>query len=217
MATLNVIWRLATAQRFEYSDSNAKEMIAYIETFTMEKFLGIMAGIPHAKDLPFLRNVYARVKGCMTKFQSRLSKVIDELPKDIDDQYETSSSYVQKFIDEKNIESNKYFTNEQLIVSLLDFFTGGSGTVSKTLSFCLLYLLHNGDALDEMRREALAIDQDEIDLSNIKDMPFTEAAILEVQRMASVLPISPPRQVRNIKVKVLSFIQILFHVFVGYF
>ena len=172
-------------------------MIAYIETFTMEKFLGIMAGIPHAKDLPFLRKVYARVKECMTKFQSRLSKVIDDLPKDVDVLYETNSSYVQKFLDEKNIESNKYFTNEQLIVSLLDFFTGGSGTVSKTLSFCLLYLLHNGDALDEMRKEALAINQDEIDLSNLKDMPFTEAAILEVQRMASVLPISPPRQVHT--------------------
>ena len=47
-----------------------------------------------------------------------------------------------------------------------------------------------------IRKEANDINQDEIDLSNAKDMPFTEAVILEVQRLASVLPISPPRFVQ---------------------
>ena len=103
-------------------------------------------------------------------------------------------SYVEKFLQEKSRENDEYyFSDKQLIVTLLDFFTGGSGTVSKTLSFCLLYLLHHPDAQDQIRQEALGIDQDEIDLSNVKNMPYTEAYILEVQRMASVLPISPPR------------------------
>jgi cytochrome P450 len=29
-----------------------------------------------------------------------------------------------------------------IVVSLMDFFTGGSGTISMTMSFCVLYLLH---------------------------------------------------------------------------
>ena len=55
LATLNVIWRMATGQRFQYEDENAKEMIYFIEKFTMEKFLGIMGGVPNAKHLPYLR------------------------------------------------------------------------------------------------------------------------------------------------------------------
>merc|ERR1712043_15392 len=103
-------------------------------------------------------------------------------------------SYVDKFLQEKKSRENEYFSDKQLIVTLLDFFTGGSGTVSKTLAFCLLYLLHHPDPQERIRQEAIDIEQDEIDLSNLKKMPYTEAYILEVQRMASVLPISPPRQ-----------------------
>ena len=55
-------------------------------------------------------------------------------------------SYVDKFLQEKKSRENEYFSDKQLIVTLLDFFTGGSGTVSKTLAFCLLYLLHYPDA-----------------------------------------------------------------------
>ena len=35
---------MATCQRFDFNDKNAREMIAHIEAFSMEKFLGIMAG-----------------------------------------------------------------------------------------------------------------------------------------------------------------------------
>ena len=51
LATLNVIWRMATCQRFDFNDKNAREMIAHIEAFSMEKFLGIMAGTVTRSDL----------------------------------------------------------------------------------------------------------------------------------------------------------------------
>ena len=71
LATLNVIWRMATGQRFQYEDQNAKEMIYFIEKFTMEKFLGIMGGVPNAKHLPYLRSIYAQIKTCLDQFQQR--------------------------------------------------------------------------------------------------------------------------------------------------
>ena len=42
---------MATCQRFDFNDKNAREMIAHIEAFSMEKFLGIMAGTVTRSDL----------------------------------------------------------------------------------------------------------------------------------------------------------------------
>ena len=67
-------------------------------------------------------------------------------------------------------------------------------------------MLHYPNSLERIRKEVNDIDQDEIDLSNAKDMPFTEAVILEVQRLASVLPISPPRLVQSENLSTIIFI-----------
>ena len=123
-----------------------------------------------------------------------------------------------------------------------DFFTGGSGTVSKTLAFCIYYLAHHPEyqvqiimkiiktklqsqcpeefawieigtilvalilrilfptkcVQDMARTEILAAascsEENELVSLEQRDLiPFTEACLLESQRMGSVLPISPPR------------------------
>ena len=76
------------------------------------------------------------------------------------------------------------FTEDQLITSLFDFFTGGSGTMSKTLSFCILFMLHHPESQEKLRKDS-------------EKFAYTQAFIYEVQRLASVLPISPPRMVTS--------------------
>ena len=119
-----------------------------------------------------------------------------------------------------------------------DFFTGGSGTVSKTLAFCIYYLAHHPDYQvqitittkmqswcsllggvyfgrcidfedthtksfqDKARTEIQAAvscgeENGLVSLEQRDLIPFTEACLLESQRMGSVLPISPPRSVLN--------------------
>ena len=122
-----------------------------------------------------------------------------------------------------------------------DFFTGGSGTVSKTLAFCIYYLAHHPEyqvqiimkiiktklqsqcpeefawieigtscidfedtlwptkcvqdmARTEIQAAASCSEENELVSLEQRDLiPFTEACLLESQRMGSVLPISPPR------------------------
>ena len=45
------------------------------------------------------------------------------------------------------------FHDEQLIVTLNDFFTGGSGTMSKTLGFGLYYCLKNPEVMRTVQEE----------------------------------------------------------------
>ena len=78
--------------------------------------------------MPLLKTIYDGIKKRMYHFQQSIKKQLETLSSD-EDQYD-DISYVKKFFEEKNksIEHKEYFSDQQLIVSLLDFFTGGSGT-----------------------------------------------------------------------------------------
>ena len=104
-----------------------------------------------------LRNIYAQIKKCLHQFQQSIIKELQQLKHD--DEETEVMSYVDKFLQEKKSRENEYFSDKQLIVTLLDFFTGGSGTVSKTLAFCLLYLLHHPNSQERIRQEAIDIEQ----------------------------------------------------------
>ena len=73
--------------------------------------------------------------------------------------------------------------------------------MSKTLSFCILYMLHFPHTQENIRQEALEAMGEaaasEIGQNHLPSMPYTEAFIMEVQRLASVLPICPPRLVTS--------------------
>lgn len=181
IATLNIIWRLAASHRFDYNDDLTKEMIQHVEAFTMEPFLGIVGTVKYAKDLPYLSRIYANVSTHMTTFKNQIEHFLKAASED-------ESCYVSRFESAKlalGSDENSSFSTQQLIVSLLDFFTGGSGTVSKTLSFCILYMLHYPEWQETIRKEH----------SEDSDKNLTEAFIMEVQRLCSILPISPPRMV----------------------
>lgn len=140
----------------------------------MEQTLGIIGGVSYARHMPYLRGVYRSVKAHMEKFRKFLwDNVVDSSRYD-----ENEFCYSALF--HKNSGSGQFFTNKQLIVSLLDFFTGGSGTVAKTMSFSLLFMLHYPNAQERVRNEVQAVLDDEISLRHAPSMPYTEAFLLEV-------------------------------------
>nr|AKH03516.1 cytochrome P450 3076A2 [Paracyclopina nana] len=190
IASLNIIWRLAVGERFDYKSKVGKEMINHVEAFTMEQTLGIIGGVAYARYMPYLSGVYRSVEMHMEKLRKFLwEKAVSRAERGNDDDCNYAALFHQS--------EGEFATNKQLVVSLLDFFTGGSGTVSKTMSFALLFMLHYPKAQEKVRREALAVatDEEEIGLEHASSMPYTEAFLLEVQRLASVLPICPPRVV----------------------
>ena len=184
IASLNVIWSLASGQRFEYEDEESLEMIANIESFTMEKTLGPISGVRYLTKIPPFRAIFSNLKTRMEAVKAFLRSYISKL-KDLPD-----TGYIEAFETEKDKRmandgvTPKFFTDEQLIVSLEDFFTGGSGTMAKTLSFSILFLLHHPKAQDKIRREIESLGQDEIDVTTRDKIPYTEAFLNEVQRLS---------------------------------
>ena len=85
-----------------------------------------------------------------------------------------------------------YIVDDQLVMTLTDLFIAGSETTATTLRWAVLYLIHNPEIQNRMRKEI----DDVIGSSQIPSMthkmslPFSEAVILEVQRIGSIAPFS---------------------------
>ena len=103
--------------------------------------------------------------------------------------------YVDHFLSEVGRTPEAHYTDQQLVVTLIDFFTGGSGTMSKTLGFAFFFCLKNPDILHRVQDEVDRVTghKDQVRLEDRPDLVLTEATLLEVARLGSVLPIAPPR------------------------
>jgi cytochrome P450 len=85
------------------------------------------------------------------------------------------------------------FAEQQLIQVIMDLYEAGSETTTTTLRWGLAYLLRHPDALERMQAEIDDVLQGR--LPTMKDklkMPFVEATLNEIQRMADVIPFSVP-------------------------
>ena len=130
----------------------------------------------------------------MNKFKHYIENLLDGQKRTFDE--DNLRGYVDHFLAEVQHTSEHHYSDKQLIVTLIDFFTGGSGTMSKTLGFAFLYCLQHEEVLLKVQDEIDQVTEGR-DLVTLEDrvrMVYTEATLLEVARLGSVLPIAPPRQ-----------------------
>lgn len=83
------------------------------------------------------------------------------------------------------------FSDEQLLALCLDFFQAGTETTSNTLAFGIIYMLHNPHVLEKIYAELdVKIGSNRNPrLSDRSSLPFTEAVLCEIQRIANVAPV----------------------------
>ncbi|XP_063443024.1 cytochrome P450 1A1-like [Mytilus trossulus] len=99
-------------------------------------------------------------------------------------------------------------TKEEILSSLSDFMAAGFETVSTTLEWIILYLSYHNDVQRRVQEEIYSVIGDrKPKLTDKGKLPFTEATILEVIRVANVLPMAVPHSTttdtvfRNHKIK----------------
>ena len=93
------------------------------------------------------------------------------------------------------MKTNKALTLEDLAVSLGDMFVAGTETSSTTLKWTLMYLCLHPDVQtrcrEEIRRE---LDTERFQMSDLPRLPYTQATLIEIQRVARVAPSSLPHK-----------------------
>jgi len=89
---------------------------------------------------------------------------------------------------------NPNFDQESLELCCLDLFKAGAETSSTTLLWCILYMVKYPEVQENCYREVVAVAGDnKPDRSH--DLPYCQAVIQEVQRLACVAPQTMPHRV----------------------
>ena len=87
-------------------------------------------------------------------------------------------------------ERHESFTESQLVSLCLDLFQASVETMSSVLGFAFLYMLHHPDVMRKVQQELdTVIGPERLPTANDRPLlPYTEAVILEVERIATIVP-----------------------------
>ncbi|CAG7816358.1 unnamed protein product [Allacma fusca] len=198
LPVLNILWNMVAGSRFSYEDQKLKTLISDVEELSRSFDIGgnILMAFPllryvapeltgHTQQMGIYRKLHEYFRSMLT--ERRVLGSYSENPRDFVD------IFLQKMDENNNSESDEkdLYTEEQFIMVCLDLFTAGSETNANTLDFGILYMILNPG----VQRKVQAEIDEVIGKSRLPvyadrlNMPYTEATILEIQRMCNVIPL----------------------------
>ncbi|XP_039590603.1 cytochrome P450 2J6-like [Polypterus senegalus] len=197
-AVANIICSIVFGRRFEYSDQRFQELLHLIfEAVFLEGT--IWAQLYNAfptimKVLPGRHHVLFSDYDKVVEF---LRSEIEEHKKDWDPA--APRDFIDCYLEEierrkKDVEAK--FHEENLSYTLLDLFVAGTETTSTTLRWALMYMMKYRDVQEKVQKEIDAVlgrDQPP-SMQDRNNLPYTDAVIHEIQRMADIIPINMARK-----------------------
>ncbi|KAL5237917.1 hypothetical protein ACI65C_005327 [Semiaphis heraclei] len=191
VSILNGLWAMLAGHRFALNDSRLSRLmeLVHVSFRMLDMSGGILNQMPFIRFLAPKCSGYEHIKQILLEFYIFLKESVEEHKYGSKDQEDYISAFLIEI--EKNKESPGSFSEEQLLVILLDLFLAGSETTSSMLSFVVLLLLKHQDIQDKVHAEMDAIIGDrEIQLSDKKKLNYLEAVLMEVQRHSNVAPLA---------------------------
>ncbi|KAG8454089.1 hypothetical protein GDO86_000649 [Hymenochirus boettgeri] len=196
-AVSNVICSICFGRRFNYEDEEFKTMLRLMSqgleiSVNSEAVLANMCSWMYY--LPFgpfkkLRQIVIDITSFLKRIIAEHQGILDpENPRDFIDMYLLHIKEVQKDQTESS------FDTEYLFYIIGDLFIAGTDTTTNTLLWSLLYMCVYPDVQEKVQAEIdTVIGRDRPpSLTDKCQMPFTEATIMEIQRMTVVVPLSVP-------------------------
>ncbi|XP_057329953.1 probable cytochrome P450 305a1 [Microplitis mediator] len=196
-AVINVIWSLVTGERID-EENKLKYFLDLMER--RSKAFDMAGGI--LSIFPWIRYFAPKTSGyellvtlnnelkafLMETIEAHKKKYIKGSEKDLIDMFLTEM-YQEK-------RSDTGFTEDQLLMILIDIFIAGVQTTAVTLDFLFLYMTVHQDIQSKLHDELdSVIDTKRLPQLNDRPMlPFMEAVIAESQRLRLVVPIIGPRR-----------------------
>ncbi|NWS53693.1 CP2U1 protein, partial [Chunga burmeisteri] len=196
-AVSNVICSMAFGRRFNYEDVEFKTMLknmARALELSVNSYMILVNICPWLYYLPFgpfweLRKTELDITAFLKQIIAQHRDTLDAAnPRDFIDMY-----FIHAEEEKNNKESS--FNEDYLFFIIGDLFIAGTDTTSNTLLWCLLYMSLYPEVQEKVHAEIEAVlGRDKVpSLTHKAQMPFTEATIMEVQRMTAVVPLSVPR------------------------
>ncbi|KAM4695591.1 cytochrome P450 2G1-like [Rhinophrynus dorsalis] len=198
-AVSNVICSVVFGDRFEYEDKNFLKLMEYLNQVLRgvsniwgqlyniyPKVMSKLPG-PHNKLFEYIENIKCFITERVKMHQESLDPTS---PRDFID------CFLIKMEQEKNLPQSE-FNMVNSINATFDLFVAGTETVSTTLRYGLMILLKHPDVEERVQKEIdQVIGRNRAPCIDDRScMPYTEAVIHEIQRLANVIPLGVPHKV----------------------
>nr|QAU20957.1 cytochrome P450 [Locusta migratoria] len=201
-SVLNVLLHFFTGCRFPRGDQQVQTLIQLIE----ERSRAVDMGGGKLSAMPWLRFIQPESTGynAIIKFNEMATAYFMKLIEDHKATYIPGKkrNIIDAFLHEmkkaeKEENYNTTFTENQLLMLLVDAFIGGSEETSNTLRFAFLMMLQNPDIQERVYKEIEeAVGTDRLPTLEDKDrLVYSIAALMESQRLSHVLPVRGFRRV----------------------
>ncbi|XP_036610279.1 cytochrome P450 2J2-like [Trichosurus vulpecula] len=194
-AVSNIICSITFGHRFDYHDSQFREMLKTLDDIMLLQarwecqLFNIVPGI-----MKFLPGPHQRSFREWKKLESFVKHVIKQHKEDLnpDETRDFIDAYLKE-MSKENIHSS--FHEENLVFCTLDLFLAGTETTSTTLRWALLYMALYPEIQGKIQAEIDRVvgQSRQPTMADKENMPYTNAAIHEVQRMGNIIPFNVPR------------------------
>ncbi|XP_036376777.1 cytochrome P450 2J2-like [Megalops cyprinoides] len=193
----NIICCLVFGDRFDYSDEYFQNLLRLInEAVYLEG--GIWAQLYNI--FPWvMRRVPGPHRKILTHWETVINFVKLKIKEHRDDwDPSTPRDYIDCFLSEMEKVENDIdagFNEENLSICTLDLFVAGTETTSTTLYWALLYMIKYPDVQEKVQAEIDRVigPSRQPSVADRTSMPYTDAVIHEIQRMANIVPLNVAR------------------------
>jgi cytochrome P450 len=204
ISVINALWTLISGSRFELDDPKLKKLIEYMDFLVKESGnTSILTVFPWIRHIAPKMSGWTGTKTCALALNHFIDEVIDEHVVNFASNKESVREDPKDFIDAflAQIESSdpgSSFHGElgikNLKATLLDLMLAGSETTATTLTWAILFMIKYPDIQRKVREEIVneVGCSRPIRLDDKSRLPYTEAVIQEVLRMACVGPLGIP-------------------------
>ncbi|GCB70746.1 hypothetical protein scyTo_0005763 [Scyliorhinus torazame] len=196
-AVSNIICSMCFGKRFDYEDEEFRTMLSLIVRgmkLASNSPAMLINIIPLLQYLPF--GSFKEVAQTVKDVSAFLKNIIAQHRKTMDP--ENPCDFVDFYLKEidREIQKNQStsFSEDYLFYIIGDLFVAGTDTTSNSVLWAILFMAAYPDVQERVQRE-ISIVVGESRPPSLKDkvhMPFTEATIMEIQRMTTVVPLAIP-------------------------
>ncbi|KAL0121780.1 hypothetical protein PUN28_006919 [Cardiocondyla obscurior] len=200
IAVLNSLWTLVAGSRYELENPKLTEILSVVNEIVRNT--NVTGGI--LTHLPFLRHIIPGLIG-FTTLSQKWARMWQFIRSEVTTHKQTRTHgefrdfidvYLAEMDTKQSSSSVSSFNEEQLISVVKDLFSAGVETTNNTIGFIITYLTVKQDVQKKVHEEIDRVLGKEI-LPRVvykNRMPYLNATIAEVMRVANVGPTSIPHR-----------------------